>query len=240
MIKTIKPDVDLFLDGDVDYQNIEQNATLMTYTIPDEKIQAEKDKYEDITEWSDSENNNSGYFVYEKKFLIPCKDELGDGGVRDTLVKVKEYYLYPRKSNPTTYKVKDVFNLDNDNRVYIKFKNIPRKLKGIDPIYTLYTYDYNGNLGLSNTPSPGGFVPNNFCVWQCFGFNDDQPQLDGDPFYGKQIEPPDFFKAQNEMIFRAFFGSVDGVEQKNTHIASSKEAWEWIPYEYFNRPIIEP
>jgi hypothetical protein len=34
------------------------------------------------------------------------------------------------------------------------------------------------------------------------------------------------------MIYRAFFGSVDGVENKNSIMTETKEPWEWIPYEY--------
>ena len=41
------------------------------------------------------------------------------------------------------------------------------------------------------------------------------------------------------MIFRAFFGSVDGIEIKNSEIAETKEMWEWIPYEYFDGPYFE-
>ena len=35
------------------------------------------------------------------------------------------------------------------------------------------------------------------------------------------------------MRYRAFFGSVDGIENKNTPYLDSKEDWEWIPYEYY-------
>jgi hypothetical protein len=214
-------------------ENIEQSGRKMKYTISQEKITEEKNKYPTITEWvTDS---------FEKSFFILCKAENGDGvDAKDILVTVVESYELPKNPVATSYKVKDVFNLDSDNTIYIKFKNIPRKLKTIDPAYDVYNYDYNGNLGKGLTVSPNGRVYNNFCVWECFGFNDDQPVPDGDPFYGKQIEPPDFYKLQNEMIFRAFFGSVDGVEFKNTKLANTKEPWEWIPYEYFNKPIIEP
>jgi hypothetical protein len=42
---------------------------------------------------------------------------------------------------------------------------------------------------------------------------------------------PDFFKLQNEMIFRSFFGSVDRIENKSD-VAASYFPWEMIPYEY--------
>ena len=35
------------------------------------------------------------------------------------------------------------------------------------------------------------------------------------------------------MIYRNFFGSVDGIENKNTQYMDTQEAWEWIPYEYY-------
>jgi hypothetical protein len=224
-------------------QNIKEDNILVEYTISDAKVAEEKAKYPSVTNWVSSTDNSSLYGVFEKKFFLSCGEISGDiGGVRDTLVTVKEYYEFPQKPTvaASSCKVKDCFNLDGDNSVYIKFKNIPRKLKTIDPIFKLYSYDYNGNLGKSTTPSPGGPISNNFCVWQCYGFDDDKPQPDGHEFYGKQIEPPDFYKLQNEMIFRAFFGSVDGTEHKNSNISNTKETWEWIPYEYFNKPIIEP
>lgn len=226
-------------------QNIKQDAIKVEYSISDAQKAIEKAKYPAVTEWVNNNTNNStGYYEFEKKFFMSCGDDTGgDGsGKRDTLVTVKEYYEYPKKpaAAASVCKVKDCFNLDSDNTVYIKFKNIPRKLKTIDLLFDLYNYDYNGNLGKSITPSPGGAMSNNFCVWQCYGFDDDKPQPDGNEFYGKQIEPPDFYKLQNEMIFRAFFGSVDGTEHRNTNISDTKEMWEWIPYEYFNKPIIEP
>ncbi|MEI7847892.1 MAG: hypothetical protein WCK35_18975, partial [Chloroflexota bacterium] len=85
---------------------------------------------------------------------------------RDTLVTVTEHYEYPKKPAAATgsCKVKNCFSLDSNDTVYIKFKNIPRKLKTVDPIFDLYSYDYNGNLGKSTTPSPGGFISNNCAI----------------------------------------------------------------------------
>jgi hypothetical protein len=47
----------------------------------------------------------------------------------------------------------------------------------------------------------------------------------------ESCELPDFFKLQNEMIFRSFFGSVDKIENK-LDVAASYFPWELIPYEY--------
>jgi hypothetical protein len=114
----------------------------------------------------------------------------------------------------------------------MRFRIIPRKLKTIDPIYQRYVYDYNGGLGKDTVPAPGGPIYNGLSVWRCVDFNPGEN-------FGKVIEPPEFFKVQNEMIFRAYFGSADGIEIKNSEIAETKEMWEWIPYEYFDGPYIE-
>ena len=187
-------------------------------------IDAEKAKYPEITDWS-----GQNYFSSQitKTFFLSCANTL-----KDTLVTVKETYLYPKLVGQSGGLVKDVFNLDDSNKIYMRFRIIPRKLKTIDPIYQRYVYDYNGGLGKDLKPSPGGPIYNGFSAWRCVDFN---PGAN----FGTVTSPPDFFKVQNEMIFRAFFGSVDGIEIKNSEIAETKEMWEWIPYEYFDGPYFE-
>jgi hypothetical protein len=216
---------------------IMQNS--IEYTLPEDQIAKEKAKYPSVTDWAKEGNNK--YAIYEKKFFLVCNDaEAGYGNSPDVLVYVTEEYLYPVGTNMFDYATNKNLNLDNKNSINLRFRNIPRKLKTIDPIYWVYRYDYNGNLGRDVTPSPGGFMSSNLAFWHCFGHNDIGAEIQsGNNFYGKLVEPPDFYKMQNEMIFRAFFGSVDGVEHKNSDISSTKEMWEWIPYEYYNKPFIE-
>lgn len=214
-------------------------ANTVEYTLPDDQIAAAKAKYPSVQQWS--KEGDGKYFIYEKKFFMVCNDpDSSSGNSPDVLVYVTEEYLYPVGSNMFSNNNSNI-NFDNNNTIQVRFRNIPRKLKTIDPIYWVYRYDYNGNLGKDVTPSPGGFMSSNLAFWHCFGHNDsgDSPTPTDTDFYGKLIEPPNFYKMQNEMIFRAFFGSVDGVEHKNTDISSTKEMWEWIPYEYYNKPLIE-
>lgn len=172
---------------------------------------------------------SSDPLVIEKVFFLSCENN-----VRETLVKVREEYIVPKQSFPIRGKVGQIFDLQNNKDIKIKFRNIPRKIKGIDPNYTRYIYDYYGRLGEDIIPPPGGPVNNDFYAWQCIktkqpSQNDQYPNQT----IGEFVDPPDFYKWMNEMIFRGFFGSVDGVENKNTDIMDSKEPHEWIPYEYF-------
>jgi hypothetical protein len=48
---------------------------------------------------------------------------------------------------------------------------------------------------------------------------------------------PLFFQLMNEMMYRAFYGSVDGIEIK-TNDMISQFLWELIPYEFFTKPKI--
>lgn len=191
------------------------------------KVEQEKQNYPLVSEWGTDQE--TGHEIVTKKFFLSCGDNM-----RDTLLTVKERYLYPKVANlQRSGLVRDIFNLDNIDSIKMKFRIIPRKLKTIDPIYQRYVYDYNGNLGKDLIPAPGGPMYNGLSVWRCI----DAKQ--GSNNFGKMIDPPLFFKLQNEMIFRAFFGSIDGIEIKNSPISEAKEFWEWIPYEYFDGPVIE-
>jgi hypothetical protein len=191
------------------------------------KVEEEKQQYPQVAEWG--KDIETGHEPVTKKFFLSCEDNM-----RDTLLTVKERYLYPKIANLVrSGLVKDIFNLDSTDNIKMKFRIIPRKLKTIDPIYQRYVYDYNGNLGKDLIPAPGGPMYNGLSVWRCIDTDSTSAN------YGKMIDPPIFFKLQNEMIFRAYFGSVDGIEIKNSPIAEAKEFWEWIPYEYFDGPVIE-
>ena len=74
-----------------------------------------------------------------------------------------------------------------------------------------------------NTPvvGPGGPFTNILQMWHCIN-----------PTEGnKNTEAPDYFKLQNEMIHRAYFGSIDNLEHKD-NLVDSLETFEWTPFEY--------
>jgi hypothetical protein len=155
----------------------------------------------------------------DSKKLLVC---VGDSS-KDMLVSMRETYIRPvGTTNKLGGKIKDMLDLTS-NTLKIKFRNIPRKIKSIDSeSFKVYSYDKNGNLVKSTKPpSSVGVVANNFVCWHCI-----------DPS-GQFVNPGGFLVAQNEMIYRNFFGSVDGIENKNSQYMDTQEAWEWIPYEYY-------
>jgi len=193
----------------------------LSYT--NNRVAEEKAKYPGV-DWGETEN----LITMDREFFLSC-----DNNIRDTLVKVRETYIVPRSPANIRGKVKNIFNLNDSSQVFIKFRNIPRKLKTTDNLYSRYVYDYYGRLGPDIIPPKGGPMYNNYLGWRCVKVNTGNPN---DPYPDKtdgQIIPtPTFYQWMNEMIFRGFFGSTDGVENKND-IMDSKEIWEWIPYEYF-------
>lgn len=190
------------------------------YTIPEKIIQANKARYPTVTEWIEHR--------VEKEFLINSGTEYG---YRDVYIKSIEIYDIAAKSTGGTQeplkdysdisnRVYSIFNLDNTNSIKVRFRNIPRKLKGVDPYYDKYIPNQDGVPIDSIYPSPGGRVFNAPAFWRCL----DTKTL-------KYTEPTNYLKMQNEMIYRAFFGSVDGMEHKKTTL-ESLYPFEWIPYEY--------
>ena len=162
--------------------------------------------------------------VASKKLLVCIGDD-----TKDMIFSCRETYIRPvGTTNKERGKIKDMLDLTS-NTLKIKFRNLPRKIKGIDTAaFQAYTYDKNGNLIKSlSTPTDGG-RGNNFVCWHCINPS------------GQFVNPSGFLVAQNEMIYRNFFGSVDGIENKNSEYMDTQEAWEWIPYEYYKDTTIIP
>lgn len=121
------------------------------------------------------------------------------------------------------YQLKDV--IDFSKPVYMKFRVMPpRKIRYHDQNYWSYQPNKEGELQLNRTSNiftaEGFKIYNDFYCWRC---------VDQDSQY---TETPSFLKMLNEMIFRGFFGSTDGVEQTNQTVLECQEAWSWIPYDY--------
>jgi len=179
----------------------------------------------------------------EETYLVPSEDyfrkTLGLGPkpeIPDGLYRPDEPSFYDPDEIPEEFqspyqklygeyygKVKDLIPsriLDN-KCLACKSRVIPRKLRRVDLHYDRYKPDFNGNL-VKDLPSggPGGPFSNVFQLWHCA--NKDT----------KEYRPiPDYFKIQNEMIYRAYFGSVDNIEHKSD-LEYSMDPFEWIPYEY--------
>jgi hypothetical protein len=195
------------------------------------KIEEEKAQYPMVSEWV-NENFDITLGRRERTFFLSCNDTVGGNlQIKDVLVRSFETFIYPKIDKLSGF-VKDVINLDDSQELYVKIKNIPRKIKTLDKYYLRYDYDTKGNIAPSlEGAAIGGPMNCGFPAWVCIGVDDEGSDT---TTHGNYIETPDFFKMQNEMIFRAFFGSIDGIEHKNTNIVGTKEFWEWIPYEYYN------
>ena len=108
----------------------------------------------------------------------------------------------------------------------MKFRVMPsRKLKYYDQRFEKMYPGEDGGLaksvyGASTYTASDALMPFEYHCWRC---------VDDD---GEYVDTPPFYKMMNEMIFRGFFGSTDGVEQTNEKILTSKDPWEWIPYDF--------
>jgi hypothetical protein len=132
-------------------------------------------------------------------------------------------------STPLT-RVYNIFNLDNQQTLKVRFRKVPRQVRSIDYNTTVYKYGAAGTEFRPNSsfePPPelsiGQTLNNYFYVWECL-------QKDQNNQLRKTTTPP-FLQLQNEMLYRAFFGSVDGIENKTNEL-KSLSPWELIPYEY--------
>jgi hypothetical protein len=193
-----------------------------TYNMHPTTIQNDKNKWSSTINWS-----NVYAFTYgdlrtagdSKKLMVSRLDS-----DKDMLVMVEENYIKPTPpQNAISGKVKNFIDFTQPT-IYLKFRNIPRKLKSIDSEdFDRYIYDRNGNTFKSSVDmSSVGQIANNFTCWHCVDSS------------GNFTSLPPYYQAANEMRYRAFFGSNDGIENKNTIFLDTKEDWEWIPYEYYS------
>lgn len=184
----------------------------------------EKSLWPSTISWDDGETFTYGGLERtgnSKKIMVSRLDSS-----KSMVVSIEEEYTRPSGTLAKKYgKVKDRIDLANLDNLSVKFRNIPRKLRSLDSEdFEKYTYNKEGNLVKAKISLPGsvGYVANNFTCWHCINPS------------GQYIENiPPYYKLANEMRYRAFFGSVDGIENKNTPYMDSKDDWEWIPYEYY-------
>ena len=146
--------------------------------------------------------------------------------------------LGAQKNRVPLTRVYNIFNLDNTSSLKVQFRKIPRQLRGVDLSNTVQRYGRAGlyrQTNAANPPGPTevdiisgeGSLNNDFYIWKCIERNRTTKQAEDSTL-------PDFLKLQNEMAYRAFYGSVDGIENKS-RLLESLYAWELIPYEYFTK-----
>ena len=150
------------------------------------------------------------------------------GVTRNQLVLADETYLIPKnfpKIGPAPdgnvdNKIKNVFNLSGDERLFVKFKNTPRRIWGTDTGFETYKPNQLGQLTKTINRS-GGPIYDNIMMWKCI-----------DPKTGTYKEPPLYYKWMNEMIFRSFFGSVDGAEHRGNIAIEAKDPGRMVPFDF--------
>jgi len=145
-------------------------------------------------------------------------------------------------------KIYNVCNLDNINNLKVKIRKLPRLVRGMDMLSTIFRYGievpyraYPRRSALEPLDpfivvSAGSFsggvnvINNDFHYWKCMEIDNTTNTL-------IPSSTPLFFQLMNEMMYRAFYGSVDGIEIK-TNDMISQFLWELIPYEFFTKPKI--
>ena len=153
-------------------------------------------------------------------YLLPLENNQ-TGRVADAAFIGGAIYSGETPDGALTNKVKHIFPLINQDKLLVRFTHIPRKSKHVDPYFDRRVPDQNGNASKSIISSPGGPVDNSLMAWQCIDRRDKT-----------YVSPPPYYQWQNEMLFRTYFGSLDGIENIGKDMMQTKEPGEWIPYDY--------
>ena len=216
------------------YFNINGDETMDTILAPSSEITIISQEeylvpvtFEDLDIFKPSNNDNSADADTVSGIPV-CQTNYGSPAGKGLITKDGN-----RIGRPT--RVGNIINLNNHNNIQVMIKKIPRMLRGVDLLSTVYRYGSKSIYRPANNTSPkipfevdmvnvDGSLSNSLYFWTALQNDPADNQL-------KPADLPEFFKLQNEMIFRAFFGSVDKIENK-TDSMQSYYPWEMIPYEY--------
>lgn len=157
---------------------------------------------------------------------VSCANSNGD-----TLMFIKEHYWIAKNINAVSdgyggIMVKASSILDTNDNILVRFKHNTRKLRHVDNFLKKYIISPNGSItygGIGGTDELP--IKNSFYSWFCNYVNRGTNTLN-------TVVPP-YYMMLNEMIFRGFFGSKDGLEIKSS-TSKTQYPHEWIPYEYDN------
>lgn len=231
-------------DGNSDALSFDSAGNVFTYTFSDQEINRQKQRYLQkygipLSAWISEPVvfpgptvAGGGSTATRSFFIRPGTNST------DILVEVEEKYLILSKEYfaefiggenfgesfyEFTGKVKDIIPSSILDSQYLACRSrvIPRKLKKLDTHYDRFKVDFHGNL-VRTLPDrgPGGPFTNVLGLWHCISAEDK-----------KYVTIPDYFKIKNEMIYRAYFGSIDNLEHVSDY-EDSLDPFEWIPYEY--------
>lgn len=73
-----------------------------------------------------------------------------------------------------------------------------------------------------------GSLNNQLYVWQCLELDKDKKLV--------KTKVSDLMAIMNEMAFRAFYGSADGIENRDRKIFQNQYSDQLIPFEFFSKP----
>jgi hypothetical protein len=210
--------------------NINGDQTMDMLLGPGQEVTVESTE----TYWVPLTNENQGNDQSGDTLTLPgmpgCQTNIGSPPGKGLVVSSDK-----RVGKPT--RIQNIVNLDQVNDLSVMVKRVPRLLRGADLLSTIYRYGSKAEFRPDSAKTMDlipfevdltevyGNINNSLYIWTAL-------QRDGTEF--NRLAPatlPDFFKLQNEMTFRAFFGSVDKIENKAS-VAPSHFPWELIPYEY--------
>lgn len=224
-VRQVCPDNSMTING----PDIIAEVSPGSLTVTNLKAQQEKNNYPNVRSWKtfgiDYSGSGSVGVQSATKYIWINGGANGDNDYAqlDSLVAIGEVFEIPENTNTNMgIKVKDVIDIKSLNTIKIRFGNIPRKVKEYDKSYKRYTPNIWGKLGKAQISiGAGGPTWASFDYWSCFNE------------MGSTLSVlPDQYKLMNEMLFRSYYGSVDGIEHKNSILSDTKQSWEWIPYEY--------
>jgi len=211
------------------YFNINGDQTMDNILGPGSEVTIESTESYAVPLTNENQGNDNSGDTLDLSGIGGCQTNIGSPGGKGMMTLGNT-----RIGKPT--RVCNIVNLDNANNISVMVKRIPRMLRGVDILSTVYRYGSKSDFRPASFTSPPvpyetdlsnaqvGNINNSLYVWVAL-------QRNPLTFSLEPTTLPDFFKLQNEMIFRSFFGSVDKIENKSD-VAASYFPWEMIPYEY--------
>ncbi len=210
-----------------------QNGTIFTFSNPEitkggtnaSLTDVAKEELGDTSKWRER--------IFHKTFMMP---DDGNKNLRYKRVDVKEKYYIAKPpkiklrndgifgdQSSIGDRVMNTIDLSDIMSINVKFLRIPRKLKHIDYYHDKYYPDENGvprqQVGVVKDRMN---IYYNEVYWLA---------VRGDDYSHTAL--PDFYRLMNEMTYRCFYSSIDGIEHKQSSL-EAHEFWQWIPYEYEN------
>lgn len=139
-----------------------------------------------------------------------------------------------RSGAPT--RVYNIFNLDNTTNLRVKLRKIPKMLRGIDFLGTIYRYGVTSQYRQEQLAQPlqplqttigQGYLYNFPYFWQCYEY-DAKNVI-------QRSSIPTILMMMNEITFRAYMGSADNVEHKDPYAMRTEFAHDILPFEYYRK-----